>query len=144
MPWTPEDMKTKSKDLTDVGAAAAAKVANKSLTACLAKGGKKDECEATAIMQGIAVGKQAQKTGGNAKEGMLADEVKAEAEVRELDDLIWKASDLIRKVARDITLKTEAKKTKIGGILDDLEKEIGKRPKALEAMTKKAKTAEIY
>ena len=63
MPWTPEDMKTKSKDLTDVGAKAAAKVANKSLEMCLSKGGSNEKCEATAIMQGLAVGKQAQKTG---------------------------------------------------------------------------------
>jgi len=56
MPWTSEDFKAKNKDFTDAQAKVACKVANAALQTCLDAGKDQDECEISAIRQGLAIG----------------------------------------------------------------------------------------
>lgn len=55
MPWTAETFKTHASKLSPKQLTLAAKIANQALKRCQAKGG--DDCEASAIRQGLAVGK---------------------------------------------------------------------------------------
>ena len=129
-PWTFEDFKQKNKDFTDAQAKIACKVANSALAACLDKGKEQDECEVSAIKQGLNVG-------ARLKEGMLADEVAAQKAESEVNDFIWKAQSLIGDVMRDITMNTQIKKDKISGILDDLDVELTKRADTVAILIKR-------
>lgn len=138
-PWDMKAFKEKNKDFTDAQARVAMKVANKALETCIADGGDQEECEASAIKQGLSVG-------AKLKEGMLADEVNAQKTEQEINDFIRKAQSLVSDVMRDLETSTAVKKEKISGILDDLDSELTKRAGAVASMIKKrnAEKTEAY
>jgi hypothetical protein len=65
------------------------------------------------------------------KEGLLADELDFDKQDREINDLCWKASSLLGRIVRNLELNAADKKKQINEVLDDFEKELGKRSKAV-------------
>lgn len=59
-------------------------------------------------------------------EGILSDEIKKRNIARKINELNWKASDLIYDIVRDNSIQMSDKKTKISSIMDDLDTEIQK------------------
>lgn len=69
-------------------------------------------------------------------EGLLKDRLKEKEFMREINRLQWDAGEVIDDILRQKDINFSEKKTQIGSVLDDLEKEVGKLMTSLKSKGK--------